>query len=197
MDKLVEFADTHPEAAVLGAELLNPDLTHQPSHARFPNPLAEAFLSASSWTSLSSDGNPHYPIETDVVSGACFMVRCEVMNAVGMLDTAFDPIYSEEFDWCYRIKKAGHQVFLVPSAKIIHYGSYTMNQSMLRKIDLLYGHKALFFKKHYGEFGCWLYKLILAVTSLTKAIVFSLTPSHSVRNKAAIHWHLAKKSMTF
>ena len=197
IDALVKYADAHPEAAVCGSSLLNPDLSIQQSHAKFPNPFTEAFVSASYLTSVSKHGAPLNPVKTDVVSGACFLVRREILNSVGMLDSAFDPIYSEEFDWCYRIKKAGNEIHLVPSAKVIHYGSYTMNQSMLRKIDLLYGHKAFFFRKNYGIFAYWVYKFSLLTASLIKAVIFSVTPSRSARSKATIHWYLVKKSLTF
>ena len=50
------------------------------------------------------------------------VVRGSVAQQVGYLDTRFDPLYSEEVDWCYRINKAGWKIFHLPSAEVIHLG---------------------------------------------------------------------------
>ena len=152
-DVLVEFADLHPDAAAFGAWLLNLDGTYQQSFSAFPRPLIEPIYSASHLASRRP--RPSTPFAVDVVSGACLMVRRNVVEDVGVLDTAFDPIYSEEVDWCYRIKQSGYKIYVVPDARVIHYGSYTMNRTMVRKLDLLYGHKTLYFRKHYGPWGAW------------------------------------------
>ena len=88
----------------------------------------------------------------------------------------------------------------MPDAKVRHYGSYTMNRTMLRKLDLLYGHKVLFFRKHWGFWGAWSYKLLLAVVSTFKASVLtllSLSGQPDARDKAALQRHLARKALGF
>lgn len=195
-DILINFADSHPSVGVVGAWLLNPDGTYQQSFAAFPHPLVEPFISASQIASrrpLSA-----IPFAVDIVSGACLMIRYSVIEKVGVLDTAFDPIYSEEFDWCCRIKQAGWEIAVVPGAKVVHYGSYTMNRTMLRKLNLLYGHKVKFFRKHYGFWGAWVYKILLTIVSMLKACALTLASfvgRHDVREKAAIQWHLARQAL--
>lgn len=197
LDTLVGFADLHLDVAAFGAWLLNPDGTYQQSFAAFPHPLIEPFVSASQLASRRP--SPAVPFSVDIVSGACLMVSRAVIDKVGVLDTTFDPIYSEEFDWCYRIKQAGYGIYLVPHARVVHYGSYTMNRTMVRKLDLLYGHKALYFRKHHGPWGVWAYKIILAVTSTLRAAVLALSSFRekdgAQRDRAALQWHIARKAL--
>jgi len=195
-DTLVRFADTQPRTGAFGVGLLNSDGTEQQSFAAFPQPLTEPFVSASHVAARRCMHST--PFLTDIVSGACLMVRRNVIESVGVLDTAFDPIYSEEFDWCYRIKQAGYEIAVVPEAKVIHYGSFTMNQTMLRKLDLLYGHKVIFFRKHHGATAAWTYKLLLAGTSTVRAGILSLLSfagDLDKKERAALQWHLARKSI--
>jgi len=55
----------------------------------------------------------------DAVSGACFLLRKQVYDAVGGLDERFF-MYTEEVDWCYRIKRAGWKVYYCPHSEVIH-----------------------------------------------------------------------------
>jgi len=56
------------------------------------------------------------------VSGSCMLVRREVIDQIGYLDERFFA-YQEDADFCYRARQASWQVYYVPRAQIIHYGS--------------------------------------------------------------------------
>lgn len=201
LQRLIEFADACPSAGVVGASLLNPDFSYQQAYCRFPHPLTEAFVSAAYVSSIASRRQDFSrPFEVDIVSGACFVVRREVVESVGMLDTAFDPIYSEEFDWCYRIKRSGWKVYLVTDAKVIHYGSQTMNRIKLKKLELLHGKKAYYFRKHHGIAAHWIYKVSsLAVNAgsyATLSVLSLLSPKRFSERKLE-KWHLARKALTY
>jgi len=167
LDTLVAFMDDHPEAGAVGSYLLNPDRSLQAAFASFPHPVIEAILPATSWT-LAKARRQRGPFEVDSVCGAAMLVRREVLDQVGVLDTAFDPIYSEEVDWCYRIRQAGWKIYALPQSRVIHYGSVTMNQAVPRKYELLLSHKALFFRKHGGKTSAIIYRAILGLTTACK-----------------------------
>jgi GT2 family glycosyltransferase len=57
--------------------------------------------------------------ECDWVSGACMMVRREVLDAVGPLDEGFF-LYFEEVDFCRRAHRAGWSCWLVAEARVMH-----------------------------------------------------------------------------
>lgn len=200
LDNLVEFMDRNPEAGAVGARLLNPDGSVQPYCARFPNPIIEAIYPSINWS--YSLGKMDGAREVDSVCGAALLVRREVYESVGGLDTSFDPIYSEEVDWCYRIRNAGWKICALPSAQVIHYGSYTMNRAVPRKYELLLSHKAAFFRKHHGSREATTYKSVLRISTLAKLAWWSaaarLKPSsEAYQERRALHRHILDRITSF
>ena len=173
LDQMVAFLDAEPEAGAVGSFLLNPDGSFQPAFARFPHPLVEAWWPATNWSHLLNRRLDE-PFEVDSVCGAAMLVRRDVIGQIGVLDTAFDPIYSEEVDWCYRIKQAGWQIYALPQARIIHYGGQTMNRMMPRKYELLLSHKKLFFRKHAGRAAANVYGVALGASTALKVAWWTL-----------------------
>jgi GT2 family glycosyltransferase len=194
LDRLVKFMDLHPRAGAVGSSLLNPNGSFQPAFARFPHPLVEALWPSANWSHLlmrDHDG----PFEVDSVCGAAMLVRRDVIEQVGVLDIAFDPIYSEEVDWCYRIKQAGWQIYTLPQAQIIHYGGQTMNRIMPRKYELLLSHKKLFFHKHAGGGAANAYRIALRASTATKLLWWTLVrlvrKDHQVaKEKRQLHQYI-------
>ena len=188
IDKLVQFLDSNPEAGVIGAHLLNPDRSRQSSYAYFPQPIIEAIWPAANWSHFLN-GFPEEPFEVDSVCGAAMVVRREIITEVGCLDTTFDPIYSEEIDWCFRIKGAGWKIFTHPSAKIVHYGSQTMDQMPKRKYELLQAHKLRFFRKHNSATAAETYRTLLALSTIIKLLLWSLVSllNPKYANKRNLH----------
>jgi hypothetical protein len=197
LDRMVEFMDAQPQVGAVGGFLLNPDGSFQPAFARFPHPIVEAFWAANNW-SYRSARRDATPFEVDRVCGAAMLVRRKVIEQVGVLDIAFDPIYSEEVDWCYRIRQAGWQIYALPQARIIHYGGQTMNRVMPRKYELLLSHKLLFFRKHAGEGAANAYRIALGFSTVVRflgwALVSTLRQGHQAsRKKMQLHWYLLKR----
>ncbi|WP_298818596.1 glycosyltransferase family 2 protein [Chloroflexus sp.] len=147
---LVWFLDAHPEIGVAGPQLLNADGSLQPSWALFPNLLTELTGKKIRWRKPypTRDGTPAY--ETDWLDGAAMLLRREVVRQVGLLDESYF-MYTEEVDWCYRIKRAGWPICYVPSARIIHFGGQSSKQAATRMKAELYFSKLRFFAKHYGK----------------------------------------------
>jgi GT2 family glycosyltransferase len=197
LDRLVAFMEGRPRAGACGALLLNPDGSFQPSFARFPHPLLEGLWPAANW-SYGARRWAAEPFPVDSVCGAALLVRRSVLDQVGLLDTGFDPGYSEEIDWCYRIKRAGWQIYAVPGARIIHYGSQTMDRDLPRKYELLLSHKALFFRKHHGPRAAALYRASLGLSTTAKVAWWALAglwpPGRQAsRQRCRLHLHLLRR----
>lgn len=197
LDRLVAFMNSHPLAGACGAVLLNPDGSCQPGFARFPQPVLEALWPAANW-SYRARRRGTQPFAVDSVCGAALVVRRSVVDEAGLLDTGFDPGYSEEVDWCYRIKRAGWQVYAVPAARIVHYGSQTMDRDVVRKYELLLSHKALFFRKHRGRRAAALYRATLGLSTVVKVVwwtVAGLWPGcrQRSRERRQLHLHLLRR----
>ncbi len=201
LDGMVDFMDTHPDAGAVGASLLNPDGSLQQSFARFPHPLLEGLWPVTNW-SYRSLRQASRPFPVDSVCGAAMVVRRTVLDQVGLLDTAFDPIYSEEVDWCYRIKEAGWQIHALPQTHIIHYGSQTMNRAVPRKYELLLSHKALFFRKHGGRGAATAYLLSLTLSTKAKLVWWSTlgrlaSGRETSKERRKLHWHVLRRIWSF
>jgi len=190
LDTLVAFADVQHDAGVVGSFLLNPDHTFQAAFSALPNPWIEGFWStAALFPRLHADAQA--PFVTETVCGAALMIRRETMDQVGVLDTAFDPIYAEETDWCRRVALAGWKIYSHPQALIIHYGGQTMDRVPLRKLQLLHSHKALYFRKHHGRWAEVFFRATLCAASLVKVIRYSIPPSSAQKSKhRQLHLHM-------
>jgi N-acetylglucosaminyl-diphospho-decaprenol L-rhamnosyltransferase len=131
VDQLVRFADAHPDAAVVGPRLLNPDGSLQPSARAFPTlwRLSTEYLFLRKLAPRSRLLNGFYEggfrhdeaREVDWLFGACLLVRRDAADQVGLFDEDFF-MFSEETDWCYRFRQAGWSVWFFPGAEVVHVG---------------------------------------------------------------------------
>ncbi len=157
IQKTVAFADQHPQAAVVGCKVLNPDHSLQPTCFMFPS-LLNLFLSASYLYKIfphsrffgrerMSWWNRDNVREVDVVTGCFMLVRRKVIEQVGLMDEDFF-MYAEETDWCFRFKQAGWQNLFYPDAQIIHLGGQSSKQVRAKSLVQLRLGILHFFYKH-------------------------------------------------
>jgi N-acetylglucosaminyl-diphospho-decaprenol L-rhamnosyltransferase len=156
LEKLVEFADAHPEAAVVGPKLLNTDGTLQRSVRGEPTVwrLATEYLFIRKLAPRSKRLNPLYRgdfahdgvAEVDWLFGPALLVRREAVDAVGLFDEDFF-MFSEEVDWMTRFRRAGWTVMFFPSAEVVHVGGASHGGRMY--VENLRGHLR-WFAKHRG-----------------------------------------------
>ena len=156
LDRLVAFAESRPDAAVVGPRLLNQDGTLQRSVRGFPTPwrLATEYFFLRKLAPRSQLLNGFYAAgfdhdevrEAEFVMGACLLVRRAAIAEVGQLDEAFF-LFSEETDWCYRFVQAGWKVLFYPGADCVHVGGASHGGQLYR--ENLRGHLR-FLAKHRG-----------------------------------------------
>lgn len=129
---LVNIMRKGQQVGMVGGLLLNLDETEQPGGRRaIPTPwrsFVRAFgLSRFSdrWPGLFYDFHmhkqplPEKPVEVEAISGACMMVRRDVMQDVGEWDEGYF-LHCEDLDWCMRFRQKGWKILFVPNAKITH-----------------------------------------------------------------------------
>jgi GT2 family glycosyltransferase len=74
------------------------------------------------------------------LSGACLLLPAAVMAEVGLLDENLF-LYGEEFDLCYRLRRAGFDLVYLPDAEITHYGSRSVAKVRWRMLPrMLHSH---------------------------------------------------------
>jgi GT2 family glycosyltransferase len=128
-EKIIDFFNSTPNAAVVGCKLLNQDLTLQYSCRTFYDlttviyrrtPLATIFPNSRVIRKHLMKDYDHNTIrEVDWVQGACFFIRKKVLQDIGYFKdvTAFG---FEDVDFCYRAKQKEWKVYYYPHVKIIH-----------------------------------------------------------------------------
>jgi GT2 family glycosyltransferase len=176
LSSMVSFMDEHAECGACGCKLLNGDGSLQPSWENFPSMLSEIFYE----TPLNRifphrkrrKSNGAYDV--DWVSGACLMVRRQTLEEVGVFDERFSPIYSEETDWCYRIKAGGWKIYYVPEPEIIHLSGQTTKKKPIWFYLQLQRSKYLFFRKHRGVLYAETYRFLRIVICAVKLCLDSL-----------------------
>jgi GT2 family glycosyltransferase len=62
-----------------------------------------------------------YQRDVPLISGACLLVKREVIDQVGLLDESY-PMYVEDVDWCLRIRAKGWRLVFAPGGAITHLG---------------------------------------------------------------------------
>ena len=176
IDRVVAFADSHKDAAVVGCRVLNPDMTLQQNCFMFPSVL-NMLLSSSYLYKLFPKSrffgrekmtwwNRGDVREVDVVTGCFMLIRRRAIEQAGMMDARFF-MYGEESDLCYRFKQSGWKIMFTPAGTIIHLGgqsSRSVKAEMLIELRLSI---LKFINKHHG----WLkYKTACLLTLLFFAI---------------------------
>jgi GT2 family glycosyltransferase len=167
--KLVQFADAHTEAAVVGCKVLNPDMTLQRNCFMYPS-ILNMFLSTTYLYKIFPKskffGREHMTWwdfndvrEVETVCGSCSLVRKEAIKQVGLMNETYF-VYGDDPDWCYRFNKVGWKIIFTPDARIIHYGGQTTKQ-MARAFRLqLHGSQLIFMKLYRSKlafpFACLL-----------------------------------------
>ena len=79
---------------------------------------------------------PRSWIPVEWVEGACFAIKREVIETVGLLDPIYFAFY-EEIDFCRRAACGGYKTALVPRSRIHHFrgGSWTATPAIKRERD--------------------------------------------------------------
>lgn len=187
LDNLVAFMDTHTEVGICGPKVLNSDYTLQKPCRRGES---RPWAVISYFTGLAAlfpgsrlfgqylmgyiDENQTHPV--DGVSGSCMIIRRSVSDQIGYLDERFFA-WQEDADYCFRARQAGWQVYYMPEAQIIHYGS--MGGSQVEPYRSIYAwHKSyyLYYRKNlakdYFFLFNWLYYLAMFL-KLLSALLFN------------------------
>jgi hypothetical protein len=162
LDKLVAFADKHPEAGAFGCRVLNPDGTYQVSARLFPSVrrywVAALYLRALGRFSrfFTHEEYPGWRGDSerliDWQSGCCVMFRGELLKQLGGFDERFF-YHFEEVDLCRRVWNAGFPILFTPEPTITHLGGQSVNRFPIRFEIEKQRSRYRYFYKHFGSKG--------------------------------------------
>lgn len=201
---LVRFMDSRPTVGLVGARILNPDGSLQPSCRTFPgfaNSLScalaayrllptSARFSAEVMTYWSHDAER----SVDAVSGCFCLARREAVRDVGLLDERFF-FYSEDVDWCMRFHAAGWDVRFCPEAEAVHVRAASSSAAAQRFAVEKQRARLHLYRKHYSR-AAVAYFMALAfvhhvVRIAPRLLLYAVRPSRRRSLQAKIGEHIA------
>jgi N-acetylglucosaminyl-diphospho-decaprenol L-rhamnosyltransferase len=158
VELLIEFAETHPRAGVIGPQLLFPDGRWQPSRRRFPTvrgtivrrtPLRKILRPETRQLDhYLLENRPTEPVQADWMLAAFLLLRREMLDELGSFDEGFR-LYGEDIDLCYRAAKAGWERWYVPQAVVSHVHEAVTDRRFLTRRTLWHWRGILrFVRKH-------------------------------------------------
>jgi GT2 family glycosyltransferase len=177
---LHDALEARPEAGAAGARLLRPDGTVQPSAWRFPTPLT-AFVGAlflHRRLTVQSRGERTRPV--DWAQSAALLVRTEAARAIDWFDPAFF-VYSDEVDFCRRLRDAGWRTLYVPAARAVHHEQLSTGPIPERRIVELSRNRDRYMRKHHSAPAAAAVRVLTAWAYAVRSLAAFALPGHNPR----------------
>jgi GT2 family glycosyltransferase len=101
------------------------------------------------------------PFRVEQLPGAALIASKEIWQKVGFLDEDYGFLF-EDVDWCWRAKKLGVKLSVVPEAKVTHFGGASWKKRLKENSNDFYyqffASMLLFITKNYGDFKREIFK---------------------------------------
>lgn len=192
-DKLVEFMDSHPDAAAGGPKLINPDGSVQHCirsfvglkamiwqtlnlHLIWPsNPLTEQYYN----TKFAYDCAKVVPS----IGTTAYIIRRETWEQYGLLDERFTLAFSD-LAYNHMLTHQGQKIYIIPDAVVMHYGSQSISQNGVKEIHLQHRALRVFYDNYIGKTHSPIKKSFLrgaiSVREILKVMEFRLSKDKRV-----------------
>lgn len=181
VDRMIKFLEEHKDVGVVGPKTYDANgkiVSTCHSHRFMLSTIGNLFLITDvikqhPWMSkiLRCLGGKSFGFSKDydiseevrVLDGGCLLFRRELINNIGLLD---DKIFigPDDYDWCYRVRKAGYKLWYLAESEIIH---LTSSKSALglppEYIRRVYLAMCYTYSKQSDLFHLFLYKNILII----------------------------------
>lgn len=179
---LLSSLESIPDAGMVGAHLLNSDLSLQttcitalPSilnQALSSDYLRQTFPKWKTWGMRPLFEENEEPVQVEAISGACMLARREVIERVGGFSTDYF-MYSEDMDLCVKIIKTGWKIYYVPDAIIVHHagGSSSSREESNFSSIMLRESLVHFFAVHRGRLYASLYRSSTVFVSICRILL--------------------------
>jgi N-acetylglucosaminyl-diphospho-decaprenol L-rhamnosyltransferase len=177
---LMEALQSDPRVAAAGAALLAPAGTPQPCAWRLPG-LATALAGAlflHRIVTVQSRGE--HPREVGWVQSSAMLVRRAAAEEIGYLDPAFF-VYSDETDFCKRLRDAGWKVLFVPAAQAVHHEQLATDRGAgARRVVEFHRGRDRYLRKHHPRLAP-IARPLSALPYVIRALVALVLPGHDFR----------------
>jgi GT2 family glycosyltransferase len=172
--------DARPDAGAAGARLQRPDGRQQPSAWRFPTPLTALVGALHLHRRYTVQSRGEQIREVDWAQSAALIVRRAAAEQIGWFDPAFF-VYSDEVDFCKRLRDAGWRTLYVPQAVATHHEQLSTGAVPERRIVELSRNRDRYMRKHHTRAAAWIVRLLTAFTYAARALAAVVLPGHDPR----------------
>jgi N-acetylglucosaminyl-diphospho-decaprenol L-rhamnosyltransferase len=205
----IRFLENHPHAGATGVYMIDGSGSYLKESKRgFTSPWV-SFCKLSGLTSFFPHSklfagyylghlNENENNEVDVLSGACMMVKKEVLDNTGGFDEQFF-MYAEDIDLCFRIQKAGYKNYSLAETTIIHFkGESTLKD--IRYTKLFYRAMSQFTRKHFSSGFSVVFTLLMSAAiwfrAMLSAVGHLIKPAAPKKQQAVVTEFLAGDKTT-
>ena len=150
MTALRDALEERDDAAAAGARLLRPDGTGQPSAWRFPTPATALIGALFLHKRFTVQSRSERTRTVDWAQSAALLVRTDAAREIEWFDPAFF-VYSDEVDFCRRLRDAGWRTLYVPAAVAVHHEQLSTGKVPERRIVELSRNRDRYMRKHHSR----------------------------------------------
>jgi N-acetylglucosaminyl-diphospho-decaprenol L-rhamnosyltransferase len=178
---LLDALEADPHAAAAGAQLLTSEGEPTACAWRLPDiPWAlAAAVFRQERVAVQSTGSEVR--EVGWVQSSAVLVRRDAAEQVGWLDGDFF-VYSDETDFCRRLRDAGWRILFVPGARAVHHDQLgTDSAAMTRRIVEFHRNRDLYFRKHGMHPTRLVWKVCWTWAYLARAAAAAVLPDRDPR----------------
>jgi N-acetylglucosaminyl-diphospho-decaprenol L-rhamnosyltransferase len=178
---LVDALESDPGAAAAGAQLLTSEGRPTASAWRLPDIPWALAAAVFSHERVAVESTGDQVREAGWVQSSAMLVRREAAEQVGWLDGDFF-VYSDETDFCKRLRDAGWRILFVPDARAVHHDQLgTDSAAMRRRIVEFHRNRDLYFRKHGMHLTRLVWKVCWTWAYLVRAAAAAVLPDRDPR----------------
>jgi GT2 family glycosyltransferase len=164
LDRIVQYAEAHPEAGAVACRVLNADGSYQESARPLPSIrsewMAALYLKPLGYLSdwfhagvyMGWKGDSERPVGW--IMGCFMLIPAQLLKSIGGFDEQFF-YYNEDRDLCQRIGAMGHPILFTPDITFVHLGGGSTKKRFAPLTFALDGQitSYMYFYKHFGRRG--------------------------------------------
>jgi len=140
LDPLVAYLEKHEDVGAVMPKILSYEAKYRFEYAGacggYMDMLAYPFCRGRVFDDIEHDQGQYESIQSIAwISGAAFVMRKDLYMKLGGFDNSYFA-HQEEIDLCWRIRRAGYKLVVLPESKVYHVGGGTLNYGSSRKVFL-------------------------------------------------------------
>jgi GT2 family glycosyltransferase len=173
LQPLAAFLETHPDTAMVGPSLKRPDGSLDRTCARIRPTFWDYFFRAgpgktiwpnSPWRQSSwyfREEKLSSPQQVEVLSGSCLLIRCDFLEAIGLLDeNTF--LFAEEYILAEQAIRAQKHIYMITQSSVIHKHGQSIRKRASTSMMRYAIESHIYYLSHYRQMSRCRIKLYLS-----------------------------------